>query len=284
MPAARIPIDGLWRCLCPSFDALLLSKPIRTIRPRAAQCLARPQLRALHTTPSSQLPEAGSAPRELRDDRERVNRKPVRHLDGRGHRFSNAQGLREHRGSSKQEKERARVNDEAADRILRAALKSKAREKQASSPLHPGLQPEEYRKLDLMEINELHDKLGVFLRQKGGYWRVVDLVQYLITARGDPVGLVHYDALVRANADAEFGNAEVVAGLLRQMKEGGVKADSGFYHGVLRVGVSLSSLLHIRGAQCFTVDVPCARIRFLGNACANACAGSHDTSRLCSTE
>ena len=47
--------------------------------------------------------------------------------------------------------------------------------------------------------------------------------------------MIHYDALIRANADAENGSAEVVEGLLKEMKEEGIGTDSGLYHAVLQV-------------------------------------------------
>lgn len=60
-------------------------------------------------------------------------------------------------------------------------------------------------------------------------------MKYLICERGEKPALIHYDALIRANADAEFGSAEVVKDLLIEMKEERIAADSGLYHGVLQV-------------------------------------------------
>ena len=89
--------------------------------------------------------------------------------------------------------------------------------------------------LSLTPIPEIHDGLRDMCGQKGSYKRVCELVEYLVTVRKDPVALVHFEALVRANADAEYGSADVLRGLLRQMKELGIKGNSGFYHGVLLV-------------------------------------------------
>lgn len=75
--------------------------------------------------------------------------------------------------------------------------------------------------------------------EKGAYQRIVNLVQYLIEDRGERPSLRHFDALIRANADAEKGSAEVVEGLLREMEREGIIGDSGLYHGVLMVRTSI---------------------------------------------
>jgi hypothetical protein len=83
--------------------------------------------------------------------------------------------------------------------------------------------------------------------QENGYTKIVELVDYLIGNRGEKPALIHYDALIRANADAENGSVEVVRRLLREMKEMEIGADSGLYHGVLQVssdyGQSIGQML-----------------------------------------
>jgi len=90
-------------------------------------------------------------------------------------------------------------------------------------------------KLDDMSIEELHDLLREVRDQEGAYDRIIDIVDYLIRVRGEKPGLRHFDALIRANADAERGSAEVVEGLLREMDKEGIIGDSGLYHGVMMV-------------------------------------------------
>jgi hypothetical protein len=83
--------------------------------------------------------------------------------------------------------------------------------------------------------------------QENGYNKIAELVDYLIRNRGEKPALIHYDALIRANADAENGSVEVVRSLLKEMKEMGIGADSGLYHGVLQVssddGLSVGQML-----------------------------------------
>lgn len=71
--------------------------------------------------------------------------------------------------------------------------------------------------------------------EEGRYHDIAKLVEYLVTIRREQPALIHYDALIRANSDAAYGSAEVVRGLLNEMKDSGIGADSGLYHGVLQV-------------------------------------------------
>lgn len=64
---------------------------------------------------------------------------------------------------------------------------------------------------------------------------MVELVDYMIRIRGEKPALIHYDALVRANAHAMPGSAAAVRTLLAEMKELGIAADSGVYHAALQV-------------------------------------------------
>jgi pentatricopeptide repeat protein len=81
----------------------------------------------------------------------------------------------------------------------------------------------------------LHERLRQITSEEGAYQRIANLVEYLIKDRGEKPTLIHYDALIRANADAENGSAEVVELLLKEMKEEGIGADSALYHAVLQV-------------------------------------------------
>jgi hypothetical protein len=205
MSATRVPIDGLWRCLCPSIDAIILSSPFRPlthIRPRPQSSgnscnkwLQRPAARLLHNSARAQF---------------RVSNEAVLSR----YQLPCRSGLSGNR------------------KIIHAA-----REPQGSALCHskwitttskPG-------DLDDIPIPRLHDRLRQMLTEEGRYHDIAKLVEYLVTARGEQPALIHYDALIRANSDAAYGSAEVVKGLLQEMKESGIGADSGLYHGVLQV-------------------------------------------------
>ena len=88
------------------------------------------------------------------------------------------------------------------------------------------------------DIPMLHDRLRAYRLEAGQFDQVVALVEYLLVKRDDQLALLHYDSLVRANADAEKGSAESVRVLLEEMDEASIKGDSGFYHAVLQVWTS----------------------------------------------
>jgi hypothetical protein len=90
-------------------------------------------------------------------------------------------------------------------------------------------------RVDTYEIAKLHGKLRQLCTEIGAYHRIAELVEFLIREKGEKPALIHYDALIRANVDAEFGSAEVVKDILVEMQQEGIAADSGLYHGVLQV-------------------------------------------------
>jgi hypothetical protein len=180
MPVTRIPIDGLWRCLCPSIDAIAQSLPSRSL----------PTLR-----------------------------NPA---------------LRFHTGNRKLSRPRTRTQH------FLAASQARINIKEPQTPLihkHSCREPTEWEKLDQIPMVHLNDHLRRLVTEQGAYHKIADLVEYLISpkGRGEKPALVHYDALIRANADAENGSAAVVAGLLKEMKLLGIGPDSELYHGVLQV-------------------------------------------------
>lgn len=71
MSGARITIDGLWRCLCPSIDAATFNRAISTpYHPRLPSDSARRRRRRLHTT-TSRLED--DAPRDNKDGKDGVH-------------------------------------------------------------------------------------------------------------------------------------------------------------------------------------------------------------------
>ena len=87
-------------------------------------------------------------------------------------------------------------------------------------------------------IQRQHQHLRLLCTEIGAYHKITQQVEHLIRERGEQPALIHYNALVRANADAEFGSAEVVRDLLAEMKQEGIVADSELYHGALQVRIN----------------------------------------------
>ncbi|KUJ17029.1 uncharacterized protein LY89DRAFT_585556 [Mollisia scopiformis] len=110
-----------------------------------------------------------------------------------------------------------------------------SRKTEDHSSLEGGLHPKHRTDFDDIPLVHLHDQLAKLIKTKDGYFRICELVTYLLEDRGEKPSLVHYDALIRANAVAEYGGADVVKHLLQEMKELGIGADNGLYHGVLQV-------------------------------------------------
>jgi hypothetical protein len=104
-----------------------------------------------------------------------------------------------------------------------------------TGPKSDKLSHEERKKRHDLPTHTLHDWLRSLMTQEGAVDDVTELVEYLIGVRGDKPALVHYDALIRANSDAEKGSADRVRILLQEMKEMGIQPDSGVYHGALQV-------------------------------------------------
>lgn len=185
MRPSRIPIDGLWRCLCPSIDRSLATWSIRSIPPQRNTSL-RPQV--CHK----------------KSPRSRTRFQPL-HTSIRN-----------------------RQHAEALDYGIPPP--TVRRQESGTEPAH--------KKLDPLPLGYLHDQLRGLTSEPNAYYKIAELVEYLVTFREKPA-LIHYDALVRANADPQNGSAEVVRKLLKEMKDSQIGADSRLYHGVLQVYTSL---------------------------------------------
>jgi hypothetical protein len=96
---------------------------------------------------------------------------------------------------------------------------------------------------DAEELSTLHDRLRECWNNQGQYHRVVQLVEYLLVNRNEEPANVHFEALIRANTNAENGSAACVRALLEELREIGVRADSGLYHAALQVRWLLAILV-----------------------------------------
>lgn len=186
MPPLRIPIDGLWRCLCPSIDAITL---------------AQTSTRAF----SSQI----------------SSRRPI------PHRRRAAQP----RGFHSSPPTREIIQSETIDESL-APYGTYQESNRVRVRKIKRVTPDQYSHIPL---SRLYDQLRRIRNTEGAYQSILDLVEHLIAIRGEPPSLIHYEALISANADAEHGSVEAVKGLLQEMKDEGIGLNSGVYHSVLQV-------------------------------------------------
>lgn len=194
MPVTRIPIDGLWHCLCPAINSISSARSItsRAIRRKSqpirsdSKVSLRPRTQSVHssTRRSSQWGEGWA---------------------------SNA-------GLTTSNTEKSRTIPPRKDEPKELFISTNPRGNNEETP-----------------IPRLHQHLRLLCTEIGAYHKITQQVEHLIRERGEQPALIHYNALVRANADAEFGSAEVVRDLLAEMKQEGIVADSELYHGVLQV-------------------------------------------------
>jgi hypothetical protein len=204
MPVTRIPIDGLWRCLCPAINTIASAQSAQSrILPRkcpiprtSTKAALRPQTRPFHSSIRTRTQWA----------------------EGWANKASHTAG----------------IEDESRT-IPPPISKVKSRTfRKVSFDSSGGL--------DDIPIPQLHNHLRRLRTEEGAYNDIVELVEYLVGVRGEKPALIHYDSLIRANADAEKGSAEVVKHLLDEMKQEGIGPDAGLYHGVLQVCLEKGNL------------------------------------------
>ncbi|RDW92077.1 hypothetical protein BP5796_01471 [Coleophoma crateriformis] len=198
----RIAVDGLWRCLCPSIDNILLTcsrrsaAALHTARPRIrTKKPASSQLRNVHS--SVKLSE--SATTSPQPPNFKPSWKPNRYIP------------------------QADPQGSSVDSVSPTDLIS-----------NPDAR-KQYDELEDVPIAVLNDRLWQMRVEEGAYKQIMFMVKYLVGSRGQKPNLVHYDALIRANADAENGSVKAVKDLLAELRESGIGLDSGIYHGVLEV-------------------------------------------------
>lgn len=179
MTTTKIPIDGLWRCLCPSIDTFIFARS-NTFNQLPRKFLNRPVVknkkiptclksRSFHTTTTTSLP------------------------------------------------------------VLNGQYIPRSRQSRGKPSIPKPIN------LEQLSNDEIHERLRELKTEEGTYTQVAEVVEYLVKDRHEKPALIHYDALIAANADPENGSVEVVRTLLEEMKGLGIGADSGLYHTVLQV-------------------------------------------------
>ncbi|TVY40050.1 putative pentatricopeptide repeat-containing protein, mitochondrial [Lachnellula occidentalis] len=246
MPVTRIPIDGLWRCLCPSIDAI------------SASCYATSTLPA--TKPSIRL--ATGSKRLIRRNFHTSIRLRQRSPEdaapnakqgfGDGKPFFTVESrweipIRPPQESLPDDPALSEAIDAAkANRITNVGAEKShqtPRNVNAGLPLPSPINFAEtsgpVRKVDAgvykSSTRDIYDRLRRVRTQQGAFKDILYLVHLLITEKEEKLSLFHYDSLIRANADAEHGSVDAVKLLLQEMKEEGIGGDSGLYHAVLEV-------------------------------------------------
>jgi hypothetical protein len=205
MPPFQVPIDGLWRCLCPSIDAFILSyrgTPVHSVglslvrSSRKSRNVSNPPFRAFHSS----------------------SHRAWQNLPGQ----AKTQGLDAFHKSDSNISQPQNVKHHAKKSWRPGMGEEGAKQKQSSK----------YE----MSSPDMHayDKLRALRGKEGSYQEILDLVEYLVLEKGEKPTLIHYESLIIANSDAEHGSVEAVKFLLEEMKEYGINGNSGLYHYVLQ--------------------------------------------------
>ncbi|KAH7313160.1 pentatricopeptide repeat protein-like protein [Rhexocercosporidium sp. MPI-PUGE-AT-0058] len=214
MPATRIPIDGLWRCLCPAIDGIAIARHPRTVSSRRILLAGyshrgnlSPRAQPFHSSSRNRTQERWNSMGTVEGvslDGEPLSRTPAYHAP-----FT-------HPPSSQTPRIRS---------ISRLSQGQGQRQK---------LMERFEEECEGLSITQVHDLLRKKRTERRAYDKVATLVEYLIRVRGERPALIHYDSLIRVNADAMQGSAASVRMLLEDMKEFAIAPDSGLYHGALQ--------------------------------------------------
>ena len=232
MSVTRIPIDGLWRCLCPSIDSIAVRQSSMRVASR---------IQGAHPYRTKPLLAQSFSCRARNTSSRTGNLVP--HVDASRYPAHVSAKLFSSAASHSEVEDvgvPARTHSEDG-----LGLNVRIRRTRIPQKEVPILQAKENR--DDLPISILHEQLYAYRTREGGFDLVTDLVEYLIKVRGEKPSLIHYDSLIRINADASKGSAVSVRSLLEEMKEEGIGPDSGAYHNALKV--CLQNLILV-GADC----------------------------------
>ncbi|KAI1415876.1 hypothetical protein F5Y13DRAFT_155552 [Hypoxylon sp. FL1857] len=197
MPRERVVIDGLWRCLCPSFDIATLSKLIGPPRSPRQRPIPSPSYNTQATSRQS-CREYRCVIAKTYDDRGLDNRDSV---------------------------EKSRIQ------YLKRLAK---RSPWVPGALLRGVDAFATR-LDRIPTKTIYAALKELSRAEGTYPSIVKMVEYLVKERKEKPNAMLYESLIRANVDKDRGSAEVAAQLLKEMGKLGIPTTPQIYQAVLEV-------------------------------------------------
>lgn len=218
MSATAFTADGLWHCLCPSFNRLLV-KRIPVVSNSQQSRLRRPRA-AVSSAFSSQCRPYS----EQRGDTHTSQPRLRSHEDQSGKKFNQwaPTSLGPGHGQA------ATNRSEPAAKPQRKNTKSAGKKKRESKKeLSKDL--EERTTSNLENILQDHVEVSPSVGDTGR------ILQVLLRDRQIRPQVRHYRALILANTDAQRGSPVQVRKLLQEMEQNGVPTDSGTLHAALKV-------------------------------------------------
>ncbi|CDM37116.1 hypothetical protein DTO013E5_9310 [Penicillium roqueforti] len=208
MSRRALVLDGLWYSLCPSFTALSLSRSTAFPKSKGRN--------PLYPLPSIPSPSSGS-------------RRCYNTSGGDDSKFS--YNAAHHNDWS--ETREPRENEFRDTRLSPDPTYARPHPRR-KSPLYTRTHKVQD---DLLgKTNEgLESRLQYAMDNKPNIRHITQILRLLIRDRHVKPNARHYKALILANTDNERGSPELVRGLLEEMENNGITADSGTLHGALQV-------------------------------------------------
>lgn len=204
MPGSHIPIDGLWRCLCPAVDVTTLSKAFRLLRqPARRLALIRP----ISTTSN------------LQDQHPRIRHTIPKNVDT----------------------SEARPHDkdllEKRNEKVRVDYRGRAAKRHHWLPQLFFYEKDQFTTKDLHRFPTatIYEALRALHNVEDAYHPTVSLVEYLVRERGEKPNEILYESLIRANVDPAHGSADVARSLLKEMVDNDINTPPSIYHALLEV-------------------------------------------------
>jgi pentatricopeptide repeat protein len=209
MSRRALVLDGLWYSLCPSFTTLSLSRSTPIPKPTGRN----PRLYPL---PSISSPSSGS-------------RRCYNTSGGDSYKVPYNATYHNDRSEAREPRENEyRDAHLSPDPTYRPPTRRKG-------PLYTRTHKVQD---DLLgKTNEgLESRLQYAMDNKPNIRHITQILRLLIRDRHVQPNARHYKALILANTDNERGSPQLVRGLLEEMENNGITADSGTLHGALQVG------------------------------------------------
>lgn len=218
-------LDGLWYTLCPSFDQFVVGRPAPIGRPRKQNSSPRSsQPNCIAVTPSRRCYSSSvSASRNV------------------GSTESDAAGNTSQNGSSSDIEPQATTGQHRRLDDLRRTNGLK-HEPEIWAPELKTATIRVYKDLLEKPISYLE---GLLQRDKltTNMYATTQVLRALIRDHHVEPSARHYKALILAHRDSTRGSPHAVRGLLEEMEEDGITADSGTLHAILQVSIIHSSMV-----------------------------------------
>lgn len=199
MPQRKLILDGLWYCLCPSFNATLRRPGVSLIKGK-------------RDLQSGRLPTRTPLPR-------------------RCYSSSTPAGADNGSNGTKTAPDNASTTDSSTAQ-RNSYYEQSAPSKTETHPDHFIGVPEN---LAGQSTANLESRLKELSPRGPRVHSTMQILHTLVRMRHVRPGVRHYRALILANADPERGSPDVLRGLLKEMEENGIPADSGTLHAALQV-------------------------------------------------